>query len=272
MSLVNIRNTSGHEQVALVDGRQHVLAPGAERLIEERVAQEFVAQNPLVEIIKVEIGETSSYAAAQGDDLWIANFTGDPSEPDEVTVWIRDKQAHMDVPKQFPNPKKTPRFVTETLDRGMKEVRAGDGGIDALNLGQEHITIPPYSVKRLPKHIASWMLTRDGNSERHNTGKIGHGRPKPTYWPDAQWDFQDVRDFLEMHAPNADLGPTAAEYKKLEDVEKDNAKELLLRKLFFVFARPGRNLFNREQFNDFLKNKYKKSSAKKEDLEKLLDK
>lgn len=252
MNLVTIRNTSQTEQIALLNGQQHVLNGGSERLVPEEIAQAFISQSDYVERVILNVGNSQSAAATSTSDIWLANMTGNPDAPEEVEFLFYDKASRGNVRKKVDNPLKRPRYIREKFNKGYKERDDGNGGKLADPLGFESVDLPPYSVRSVPAHLANWLLARDGNCEPINSGKIAISRPMPAFWPTEHWDYTDIQGFLQMHSPSANLGPNADEYDKMTEIDQVGAKNVLLQRLFFIFADRTRQLRGRKEFDEFM--------------------
>lgn len=251
MNVVEIKNNTETLQVALVDGKQFVFKPFESRTLSPSMAQELSMSNPHLELV---IDEEDLYdeISASPDKVFLANVTGNPDFPDEIEDLQYDKLARQNKLVKIPNPKKQPHNFKVKMDLGQVTYKAKNSTW-SKNLGKVPIVVPAYEVKAFEPGVAKFLLNRSHQCEKKHQGKLIRSRAKPVFWPDHSWDYEEIQLFLKLHEPSADLGIEPEKFDILDEVEQYDAKEALIKRLFFVYADPKRKIFNRREFKQFLK-------------------
>jgi hypothetical protein len=184
------------------NGQQIILQSYEEKLVAPEVAERFFETCPgLVSPVHEDIG--GEYVE-EGDDktyVWIANMTGDPDGPPNITKKIAEGKRW--VTREVPNPKLQPRPISEKALGGMQEYIGKGGALEALNLFPTVFTVPPYKRRKLPTLTANWMLGRDAKCERENQGKLIRSRAPTQFEPDITWPLNEMRQYLRLMDPVA---------------------------------------------------------------------
>jgi hypothetical protein len=260
--LKRIRNQTANAQSITHHGRQVVLDSYEEALVVPEIAQKFIETCPgLVAEVMDDIG--GEFVDQQQDSgfIWVANMTGNPDASDMVdSKAVRDKRW---VTIQIPNPKRQARPITERALGGMQEYKGKGGALEALNLFPTIYIVPPYKRRRLETATAQWMLSRDAKCEKGWTGKLIKSRAPSQFEPDMTWPLDEMRQYLRLMDPNAQLGETEAQIqrrfakrgaKKEALIESATSahKELTLKRLHFRLADPKfRTPPTRREFEEF---------------------
>tara|TARA_Y100000034_G_scaffold103420_1_gene128943 strand:+ start:777 stop:1706 length:930 start_codon:yes stop_codon:yes gene_type:complete len=259
MATKKIRNKTKVPQSIVFRGRQIVLGPDEQSLFDSEVADHFIKnRNPLVEEVQE---EADLYDDNFSEMVWIANFSGNDSLPETINVkqWAGGKWYRADVP----NPLRIPITVERWCDGGMESYTAKDGAFESKNLAPIRFRLPPYTRKMFPKNLAAWSLRRDGTSEI--PGRIRRSRAPSAFEPNETWSLDDVRSYLRLIDPSAEVGPAEIEVARRAESDPnavkagksgigayvDSAKTEVLRRVFFRVADPRYTLPTREEFNEF---------------------
>jgi len=258
--LKTLRNSSNRPQPIVYEGMKFELKPLEERSFEVAVADKFLIDcAPTVkEVDEKDIGGTFQAKAVE-EQIWIANMTGNPDASETIVDKVYDTRMRTWATQTGDNPKKPARPVVRKMKGNMQEYTSRSGHAEAFNLFPATIEIPPFKRRLLPKNIAVWMLTRDGNHDKHNRGTIIRSRAPSNFEPDDSWELDDMRAYLRLMDDSAEIGPSethlSAEYGT-EDIDYyiHAAKVLCLKRLHFRLADPTYRLFNRAEFNAFREN------------------
>lgn len=254
MELKKVRNLTNKEQFVVYKGKQILLPAGETLDMDVKVADLFLERcEGAVESV-LDIG--GIYSVDSSDEVWVANMTGNPDAPPEVPVKRSDKGRWYTT--NVPNPNKPPRTVSRQMKRGMKEVM-GRSGVEALNLLPKTIKVPAYKRIKMPKHIARWFLNRVSMS---GTSDCAKSRAPAAFEPDDTWALDDLRRFLQLTDSEAHLGATEWKLrsvkrgsgpngKALTDRAIREAKEMLLKRIYFRLVEPKYRLPTRQEFEEF---------------------
>lgn len=259
-SIVTIKNNTGVPQSIVFKGRQIVLDAHGQGAFDSSIADSFIKnRSPLVSVMEEEpdIYNTGT------EMVWIANFSGnqDIAETINVKKWAGGKWSYADIP----NPLRDPVVVERWCDGGMREYTAKDGAPEAHNLGKIRFRIPPFTRRLFPKNLADWSLKRDAISEAR--GRIVKSRAPTNFEPNESWSLDDARGYLRLIDPSATVGPSEIDVrtKAAKDPEAvkagesgliayvDEAKRVLLRRIFFRVANPQYHLPSIEEFGEFMR-------------------
>lgn len=258
--LVSIQNKSPKAKSIVFSGRQIIIDGHGSGDFDKEVADRFLDAHHGVVTRAEDIGTVYEADLPNQDMVWLANMTGDPDAPDTIqgaSHW--NKSQGQFVSSSQPHPCKDAITITRDYDMGQKEYIAKDGAPEGLNLQSVAIKIPPYTRRQFPKEIGTWMLMRDGTAGKECSGRIKKSRPPSPFEPDLGWSLDDMRSYLQLCSPGADLGPTEADLKaankgngKELEAETDKAKRKVWTRLFFCLADPSVRLPTRSEFNEFV--------------------
>ena len=260
MKLVRLLNNTSVAQNIVFQGRQIIMGPNEEGEFHEEVANKFLEMRaPLVSVVEEDINE-----AFDGDNreyIWVANMTGNPDAPDSVhaKIFLNNQWTHATIP----NPNKEPRILRRKSDGGMVEYVAKDGALEAMNAGKITTEIPPFKRRKFSRVYATWWLNRDGLGEAQVRGASIKSRAPSNFEPDLNWSLDEMRSFLKLMDPNADLGRSKDQvtkeakkrnHRKAEEIEAHirQEKTLCMKRLYFRLADPRYPVPTREEFSEFL--------------------
>jgi hypothetical protein len=265
MALVRLRNNTGVAQNIVHEGRQIIMGPHEENDFVKAVADKFLEiRAPLVGIVEDEIGGV--YEEQAPDIVWVANMTGNPDAPDQVKAKLFVNR-HWQM-TDTDNPNKAPRPLVLRCDMGMREYIAKDGATEALNLGKQEIRIPPYKRRPMPSSKARWWLNRDATGEPHFRGASIKSRAPTAFEPSPEniddWSLDDLRAYLKLMDPVADLGRSEEQvtkdakkrnHRKAEEIKAhvEEEKALTMKRLFFRLVNPVYPIPTRAEFNEYLR-------------------
>lgn len=277
--LKTIRNTSTVAQSIVFKGQQFTLSPHDEQTYEIDVADKFLEFcSPVV--VDVSADSMGSMYAPEliAKTVWLANVTGNPDSPSTVTVTKYMKNGSLRTEKvSMPNPNHEPRSLSWELKGGHKQYTAQDGGLVQLSLTPRMLTIPPFKRRPFASEEAEFFMANDAMTEVR--GAAIRSRAPSDFEPDMTWKLAEMRAFLRLTDPQADIGPDdkmLAEQAAREgwDEKKANeelrkAKQMVMRRLYFRLVDPKYRLPTRKEFNEFLTGK-SEESVQKEELSALL--
>ena len=274
-SIVTLKNNTGVPQSVVFKGQQIILDADAQKSFDSDVAEHFLSnRSPLVSKV-----EEKPDAYETGTEMvWLANFTGNKDLPETVSVkmWASGRWTWADVP----NPLREPYVVERFMDGGMREYTAKDGAPEAHNLAKTRFRLPPFTRRLYPKNLAQWSLRRDAVSE--SRGSIVKSRAPSMFEPTESWNLDDVRGYMRLIDPSAKIGPSESEVRSqaAQDPEAiragesglqayvDDAKRLMLQRVFFRVANPDYHLPTREEFSEFMRGE---APVQKSDADAVMD-
>jgi len=260
MKLVRLRNNTGVAQNIVFQGRQIIMEPNEEADYHEDVANKFLEMRaPLISVAEEDINE--SFDGDQREYVWVANMTGNPDAPDRVhaKIFLNKQWQYADIP----NPNKGARTLRRKSDGGQIEYVAKDGALEAMNSGKVTTEIPPFKRRKFSKTYATWWLNRDGLGDSQSRGSSIKSRAPSNFEPDKNWDLDEMRSFLKLMDPNADLGRSKDQvtkeakkrnHRKQEEIEAHirQEKTLCMKRLYFRLADPRYPIPTRAEFNEYL--------------------
>lgn len=264
-----IQNTSSIEQICLCEGEQYVLKPKEEKRVSAELADAFILQCQYVQAVEDDIG--GEYEGESEDGyIYLANMTGDPEAPDEVSIKYYSSEHRSWMFRNIANPKKIPRDIRFKYDPGQEVYQDAKAGIMGKNLDPIMVKIPKYKVRKIKADLAKNMLRRDSNNEPFLVGSILKSRKPPLWRPLENWEFEEIRDWVELHNSGVDLGPTREDLREAASNDREleffvsEAKQDLLVKAHFVIANPKKKLFSKAEFLE-----WKAAKAAKKKLEEI---
>ncbi len=254
---VNIRNKSNVVQKAVIDEVEFILQPAgekdSEKLVLKRIGQAFMEQSlGYVEFVDDDL--TGTKASFKLDtDVWLANMTGDPDA--SPTVPKREMVNRRETTIQVENPYALARPLKWKKPGGQHVFQNEHGEWTGHNLSPTPIELKPYTRMKYPKVVSDFILRRLGNQEAMKRGLALKSRAPTEFEPDISWELDDMRLYLRMMDPAAELGQSEYEVKQIHKhnkLAKEQAilaaKELCLRRCFFRLVNVKYNLPTREQF------------------------
>lgn len=287
MSFKTVVNKSGKILSVIDNGRQVLLQADSTSVFSDNIVNAFVNKfgTDAVQVLNVadvlpdEVKEVTR-------DTWFANVTGNPDAPDTYTdADIKDKDGRPSVVK---NPFKAPRSFYAQMKGSM--VFAGGRSEDDFHWARPDgapgvytsIAIEPYKITKVTPEIGQWLKRRMGNSRVRDvsTGQdLTHlvtSREPPSFRPTLDWSLEDIKYYLILAKPEYDqvvdekvkLGPSEAQiatYTKRDNLDFEQrlyeAKEDLLKRVFFLIADPKVPLPTQAEFTEF--KQYRDSKKKK---------
>lgn len=275
-----LRNTVGVPQSIIHKGKQFVIKPGETETFDDILAAVFLERcAPMVEEV-VETGEAKYQSDA--NLVWVANITGNPAASATVKSTAVNRETRKLMEVDVPNPNKAPRTIEREMKGGHKAFYAQDGGLVQLSMGGTYYSIPPRKRIQMPKQIAEWFVSRD-NLSGPGRGAVMLCRAPSQFEPDIGWELDDMRAYLRLTDPTADLGPdeatiaqnakktvealeegaktsgkTYTESDKKTDLKHQiqegirQAKNSCLITLFYKLVDPAYRLPTRAEFNEFV--------------------
>lgn len=270
--LKTIRNTSSVAQSIVYKGQHFVLGPSDEQTFEALIADKFVELcAPLVMDTSADFGSTFA-PELQNETVWVANMTGNPTAPEEVTVTKYTKNKRWE-PIKVINPNKQPRIIKREMKGGHRQHVAKDGGLVQESLPSTMHQVPPYRRVPMAKAIASWFLQRDGNGDEAR-GAVIESRPPSPFEPDMNWPLAEMRAYLRLIDPLCKLPIGDDELKskaKKENWSEAEAKEKLrqakqdcLKLVYFRVVDPRYRLPSRKEFAEFYSGRSEDEVVKQE--------
>ena len=275
-SIVSIKNNTGVPQSVVFKGRQIILDAHGQGSFDSEIADHFIEnRSPLVSKIEE---EADLFDPSASEMVWVANFSGNKELPEAINVkqWANGRWQWADIP----NPLRDPVVVERFCDGGMNEYTAKDGALEAHNQPKIRFRIPPYTRRLFPRDLATWSLHRDAmNSIR---GRIIRSRAPTNFEPNNAWGLDDARGYLRLIDPSAPVGPSESDVRSnaAKDPEAiragesglrayvDEAKRVLLHRIFFRVADPQYHLPTREEFNEFMSGE---APVEKSDADTVMD-
>jgi hypothetical protein len=138
-------------------------------------------------------------------------------------------------------------------------------------------TIPQYQVMELRPDFAKWILRQSRSSAIGNKTEVIQARKLPQWRPSGKWPLDHLRVYLRLCVPDASLaqlGPTEEDLKVKTDKDRLNytieqAKVVLLKRIFFCLVDPAVVLPLQEEFEDVLNHAGKNTAKTTEDARKM---
>lgn len=260
MNYVDLVNNTGVPQTVLYNGQLEVIDAGATVAMSVEKAKAFVAECAALEIVEEIVNDLSSNEYLEHGFVWIANMTGNPDLPEQLTIPGKyNKNTRRIEEDVITNPLYHPRTLSRENDLGEEEYRT-QTGVYARSLGKELIELRPYQRIRLPQHVAGWFLRRDGNQTPECRGAAIASRPKTNFEPTIQWTLNDIKLWASLLEPSIAGKIRTSEQCTSEQDERDE-KKLALRRAYFLAVNPKYKLPTQEKF-EALKNMSKPAQSK----------
>jgi hypothetical protein len=264
-----IRNNSGVAQSVMYGGKKITIGPNEERSYVAELADHIIGECAGI-VVEVTDDFGASYVEDPTNTIWIANMTGDPDAPNEVTVKEVQNKKWIDV--QIPNPRKHARDVKEWAEGPMVEYTAKDGVLEALNMPGKYITIPPYKRIELDAGMGRWFMERVAMSARRTVDRQDLrlacvSRAPGKFEPSMDWPLDEMRAYLTFADAHAKQVPSEAELRKaskpseLDDV-LDDAKRMTMKRIYFRLVNPKCRLPTRQNLRQLVDDEAKKARKK----------
>ena len=199
LNTVNLYNTSDTEQQAYMpDGKRVAMAPFEIRPWPREVADVFLAQRGKY----IQKYQAMYIPPSPGEAItYIANLTGNPHEPEELTKTQFDRQRGLDMPYTVPNPMRVARPVEYEM-QGEQVVKAGEGGVKyTLSTPPKRVKIPPMVRLPVPRSSAEWLIRRDAQCEEGYRGSVVECRGPSDFEPNESWTIDDVLLYMKLMDP-----------------------------------------------------------------------
>lgn len=233
MELITIENLSNIEQHVWDElGIRHSLPPHAILPRREELAKLFLKEKGKY---------VRKYVPFQIPDVpgepkqWLANVSGNPLLPKEITFPQTDRKTGLTVYLKKPNPLATPVTVKHKMQRGQERALDGEGKETALNLPPVTIKFPPGTRLQVSDSIANWLIMRDDMQEDDCRGRLIRCREPSEFEPNESWDYDDIRLYAEMMDAPVDLKKAFPPAKSVKG-DTDVLKERLVNTLFFFLV------------------------------------
>jgi hypothetical protein len=263
-TLVDIRNTSDIERKVLFNKKIEVIYPQTVRSVPRELASAFVEEHPSdvqyyvpVKLPPIGVGERV---------VWLANVTGNPFAPDEV-MDIRIVKGKREEYK-VQNPNKRPIPVKGLMGVGqLWQKNPHSGEEECINLPKIAIEIPPFARIRCGHFVADWLMVRDGMSGIAHRGKLLVCNEPGDCEPNDSWSLDEIRQYALFvdsvtFSQAEHIGPSEADLKA-DPAAVLEAKELLLRKVFFRVVDPKYSKPTRSQWDGIKQALAEKNEQKK---------
>ncbi len=166
--------------------------------------------------------------------LWVANVTGNPAIPKEVTFKYTNKKTGVEEWLKKPHPHAPPITISYRMQQGSAPAIDGEGKESSVNLPSVLIKFPSASRYPVSKSIANWLVNEmDAMQETDCVGRLVFCRGPSEFEPNDSWDYDDVRLYVSL------MGSVPLDVKKVFPPSNqlkngtDEKKEQLLNALFF---------------------------------------
>jgi len=273
MSFRTLKNISALPASCVFGGKQHVLQAKDEQNFDAALATAFLEANPGTVVDNTEaIGALYEAPDATETHMWLANVTGNPDAPAKVsTTTYNDRFVPVKV--DIDNPIKELNDLTWEFKGGQKQWIGRDGTMWQMALGGSTTTLPARRRIRVTQAQGEQILGRAGRASLKNA--VIRSRAPTTFEPDASWEFNDIRSYLKLIDPNANIGPTEESIQENlehgEDFEQKlyNAKRDLLVRTYYRVCDPKYRLPTRAEFKQFTTGKSEQALTK-ESVQELL--
>jgi hypothetical protein len=258
---VTIRNVSNVPQWAIVKGSRVEIAPLAQKTVEDYVAEALIRDAaPLaIQVVSanqyeeaVQNYETESY-------VWLANATGNPSEPATVRVQHTNRETGRTELREMDNPIKDPRMVILTRPAYEEEYTTASGNVRSRMIAQSPVTLPPYGILKIKAVEADLLLSELTNE--FGKSLIKRARAIPEYVPQMDADYSAMRCFAELllgndhpivqKAPKEGKLRTGRGAEKAKDQKVFEAKQELFESLWFFLVDPTVRLPTAAEFYSY---------------------
>jgi hypothetical protein len=181
---------------------------------------------------------------------WVANMTGNPSQPVQISV-IRVEHGEK-VTVMVPNPLRIPTPLRFKISRSQETIKTEDGET-TYNWPPDMLCLPPFARLEIPANVALQIQNRDSMQDEGHRGRVARCRAPSAFEPNETWDYDDLRAYAVITAPQVFVEgrmnkafPPATKCKDRDELEA--RKWDLLHDLFFIQVDDNYNLPTREQF------------------------
>lgn len=264
---VALRNRGRIEQYVVVEGKKHVFPPQQVKVFDALIADAFLdrcAPHVVKEGGIASIEDDHSF----GDRVWLYNTTGNPDEIKEIEVSVYKDKQH--VKEKIPNPKRIPLTVVRKMGGGQVTAMGNDGEQTASARPPREYLVPPYTRKSFPRHVADWFLNRDAIQEVPLRGAIRAARAPGDFEPNDGWLLDDLQIYGTLVSASFVAVPLEAKLRELYDMKQftrledliggsmyerkdfeeiiEDAKGLVMKRLFFLVSNPLMRLPTRDEF------------------------
>ncbi len=166
--------------------------------------------------------------------LWVANATGNPALPKEVSFEVTNKKTGQTEWHKKPHPLASPITISYRMQQGQAPAIDGEGRESSVNLPSVPIKFPPSSRYPVSRSYANWLVNEmDALQESDCVGRLKFCRGPSEFEPNDSWDYDDIRLYVSM------MGGVPLDVKKAFPPSSqlkagsDAKKEELLHALFF---------------------------------------
>lgn len=250
-SVVTLHNASEQDVTVIYKNKPLTLAPFEPHTVPAEDVEDLLSQNDALMVAEGEIG-SAEVDQASAKMMWIANVTGDPLEPEFVTIRGNyDRKSGQYARTEIPNPKRRPHVISRSYTVGTTEV-LGRTGVEGRNQAPELISIKPFQRLLVDTVRGTWFLRRDAQMEPHCRGQAVVSRPKGDFEPNASWSLDDIRLWLLL-ADHRRANVIRQESELNSDVDIAQEKRLALIHVFFASANARTKLPTRARFDSVKK-------------------
>ena len=254
LKLVTIKNISPRVQQVFYHEQQVVLEPHEEMSFVPEVA-DFILEELGALVEKVEVGEIAGVYEPEelNRTTWVSNMTGNPDAPDTVKVPVYNKQTKGRDMVDMHNPLKDTVHIRRQMKGAEVQYtdRHGQPGsyIDPPTL----FDLPAFQRREMSAKTAQWFLNRDRVVAPHEQGKSIQSREPSHFEPDMTWRLDDMRTYLRLCDPKAQLGPDEKEVRSEHrgpagEIALHDAKRLAMKRLHFRLSDPQVKLPSKKAF------------------------
>lgn len=270
---LTVKNISTAEQYIIKAGIRYCIPPRQIRVMPKDLAELFLEKCSPQVVLDQGVNMVD-YDVPGMELVWLFNTTGNPdSLPTKTVQRIVKRQAVM---VELPNPNYEPRIISRETGGEQVVVARGAGKAESLNFPGRIHQIYPYTRKAFPKDIAHWMLMRDSRQEDVSKGALKLSRPPGPFEPNDTWDYEDLQIYAAIIDSKLNVGPTleklakqcgrpgidATTTKKYKEALEE-AKDILLKRLFFRVVDPRYTLPEKEDFEAVKAELQKENEPKK---------
>jgi hypothetical protein len=194
---ITLINNDTREKIAYTsDGESFTLHPQEMRSFPVEVARLFLAQcsHWVSEYTEQELPRKQNEAI-----VWIANMTGDPRLPKEVSRSV--SRNGQDTTVMMPHPRREPQALSFWFKPDQIIEDAGDDSYlsETFDPVKIRVTIPPWTRKLVGESMSWFLLQRDGlTGDVAKRGAIVNCRAPSEYEPNVSWDLDKIRAYAHM--------------------------------------------------------------------------
>lgn len=193
--------------------------------------------------------ETSkSYVnAAERQEVWLANMTGDPDAPTKIKIPFTDPRTGEMQFREEDNPNAAPQTVSETLGARDEIYYDQHGKPWGRVVPGRTYHIPPYTRRAFPPAYAETFRLRDLDRPEAHRGRVIECRPPGDFEPDREtWSLQELRAYLMLIEPDWEklVGPSESQIRSKAGKDEEKQYMALEAAKFLVWQRCILRLFN----------------------------